>query len=471
MSGNNAEKLEPYKPPFSVVFLIESIVSREELHLVRSYLGESSIEYCNDLRQELDMLLEIWKEVGEQTEPPTVTKSIDNLTMFDPPNAREMLTMQIKLLAKGVHERNGTNRPLSFTKNDEKLIKYAIVATNNTDSVERPLTPMRKNDPEHSYHTSPVKLKQIQRSINAQDIDKVADLIRDAIQNECKALEYDIKFLQKCVEEEHDIVRDRPTSPIHEPPLSKLREVCRTLESQVLSDTTKIPPKETKTSKRPSSTKSNIGIQREILPSPPSPSKMKQKTPPSPNKVRLKPIDASNHLNHEQGLVQHSAPSSPLLGKSCLPMRPSSHRVTNFERESMLLDRASPTECWVEPSWTKGMSSSVPGSPDSGVSSRPPTRDLVTIHSRMQNWEKQTEGDAQGDLGYNTSSSSDFKTDDLASIHSTNNGKQQIPTYKKMEKNRPKIMPRPPAASTNDSRAPHTIRNSRFTRRYAKLSS
>ena len=63
-------------------------------------------------------------------------------------------------------------------------------------STERPGTPLRRFDPENLYTTSPVKLKHVRRNINAIDIDAVADILRDAIQKECKALECDIEFLQ-----------------------------------------------------------------------------------------------------------------------------------------------------------------------------------------------------------------------------------------------------------------------------------
>ena len=53
MSNINVQKLEPYKSPFCVWKLIESLVPPSELVLVKMYIGESSIEYCIDLRNEV----------------------------------------------------------------------------------------------------------------------------------------------------------------------------------------------------------------------------------------------------------------------------------------------------------------------------------------------------------------------------------------------------------------------------------
>lgn len=53
MNNVNVQRLEPYKPPFSVWKLVESIVPVKELPIVKSYVGESLIDYCTDLRNEV----------------------------------------------------------------------------------------------------------------------------------------------------------------------------------------------------------------------------------------------------------------------------------------------------------------------------------------------------------------------------------------------------------------------------------
>lgn len=48
-------ELGPYTPPLSVWKLVEESVAPEKLPVVRSCLGESKIDYCNDLRFEVSI--------------------------------------------------------------------------------------------------------------------------------------------------------------------------------------------------------------------------------------------------------------------------------------------------------------------------------------------------------------------------------------------------------------------------------
>ena len=57
------------------------------------------------------------------------------------------------------------------------------------------------------------------------------------------------------------------------------------------------------------------------------------------------------------------------------------HAGDNMIQESLR------NECWIEPSWVEDMTSSLPMTPDSGVSSRPPTRDLSSIEGRLSRLE------------------------------------------------------------------------------------
>lgn len=281
-------------------------------------------------------------------------------------------------------------------------------------------------------------------------------------------------YLQKCVEEEHDVMQKRPKSPIQEPPLSKLREVCKTLESNAFSPVVQNPPttqpKILRNTKQFSGTIKSTPLTQAILQS--SPVKAKQVTPPSPNKVRLKPIHVETPASsRKKDTIIQSAPNSPFSGKPNLPNRPASHRILKCESENSDQERACPPECWIEPSWAKNMSSSVPGSPDSGVSSRPPTRDLATIQTMMQNLERQTckpDSEHVADLGYITSSSGDFKSGQFLSqsLESLELDTKSQPGKKNDE--RPKIMPRPPAENGVGRRSRQAVSTSRFLRRTTK---
>ena len=61
--------------------------------------------------------------------------------------------------------------------------------------LERPMTPLRKSNSDAAA-SSTLKLKDVKRNISASNIDAVSELLREAIQKECKQLENDIEFLQ-----------------------------------------------------------------------------------------------------------------------------------------------------------------------------------------------------------------------------------------------------------------------------------
>ncbi|CAK8681439.1 unnamed protein product [Clavelina lepadiformis] len=471
MDKVEGEKLEPFKPPFSVWELIKLTVPPGELHLIKSFLGESKIEYCMDLRNELETLLDIWKMVGEQSEPPTISKPIKNNFLPDPPHLREMLRNEIEILAKGLQEKNGFTESNILPHNDKEVIEYALQAQRPHSDTERPGTPLRRFDPENLYTTSPVKLKHVRRNINAIDIDAVADILRDAIQKECKALECDIEFLQKCVEEEHDVATSRPSSPPEEPPLWKLRQVRNNLESQMNRESQKhssaysfhglkeddFPPGTASSINRPcSSRRSSSGSITG-----------KQSTPPSPNRFLLKPIDPD--ILHSNGLPA----SKSQQNFSHFKISSLLNRVTNVQPSSdgRDLNQLFTGDSWIEPSWAECLSQSPPTTGDSGVGSRPATGSLVAIQDRLRALECQSrmshrESVTQEDNGYITGNSveivhgfseltvNDAKRDEAIFTKSENSmisPKGKRTTAAKVNKFSPKIKslaPHPPSSTS-----------------------
>ncbi|XP_002121516.2 uncharacterized protein LOC100176344 [Ciona intestinalis] len=402
----NGERLEPFKPPFSVLELIRNTVAPEELPVIHSYLGESTIEYCKDLRNEMETLLEIWRDIGDRTEMPTVSKPISN-PLPDPPIMREMLKKEIQILVKGVQDRHTVSGDQTL-KEEKDVLKYVVQSQHLQQNFERPSTPIRHYTSETSYTTSPVKLKHVRSNINVKDIDKVASILKEAIQKECAALEHDIEFLQKCVEEEHDLVTSPPSTPMQEPSLNKLREVRKLLENQVLPDPVVIN-RQQGFGNSFSGKMSNSVIAK--LP-----------TPPSPTRSKLKPLP-SLQPNMQGSLQKHrSAPSSPLQQRPSSVKPTSAGRYTTLRTVSAMSHSQNydpePIECWAEPSWTEQMSQSLPSTADSGVCSRPATCDLVALQDRMRVLElksgrKSAEPETVSqpttcDDGYATASSMDF---------------------------------------------------------------
>ena len=85
---------EPYEPPESLWQLIKSVANERELDTIKSIIGESLIETSIDLHNEIDSLLEIWRDYRYET---TVSinqidqKGSKNISLPEPPNIRETL--------------------------------------------------------------------------------------------------------------------------------------------------------------------------------------------------------------------------------------------------------------------------------------------------------------------------------------------------------------------------------------------
>ena len=187
------------------------------------------------------------------------------------------------------------------------------------------------------------------------------------------------------MEEEHEVTHSRSTSPIEEPSLAQLRQVCRTLETKAHSR------------KTPPTNSFNL------------PTTAKLPTPPSPQRVQLKPIEASD------------LPS--------ISNRPLPRRLTKSKNlEQMLENNFGVQESWLEPSWTQCMSDSLPPSTgDSGVSSRPGTCEISARRERrkkinetetFRNTNVETVSPFSIDVGYQSNSSTDLTNSDLLHVDS-----------------------------------------------------
>ena len=233
-------------------------------------------------------------------------------------------------------------------------------------------------------------------------------------------------FFQQCVEEQHEVYESRPTSPIQEPSVAQLQQVCRTLEHCAMSQDV--------ASTLPSSTK---------LPTPPSPQRFQLKA------IERKNSDASLHSesSHVRGLLSSGV-----------------------------------TECWIEPSWTKCMSdSSPPSTGDSGVTSRPGTGKLSALCERRKLLAAHLEASAPPhtgaddpvtvDGGYVTGNSLDFSQLEISEIDS-NNTKLPQPnrTFVPTPPPSTSISPHPPKKESLLNLPRKPVGTRRFARKLVKTS-
>ena len=96
------QNAEPYAPPESLWQLIKSVANERELDTIKSIIGESLIENNIDLHNEIDSLLEIWRDYRYETNV-TLNQTLDQKNgkcLPEPPNMRETLKKEINFFVK-----------------------------------------------------------------------------------------------------------------------------------------------------------------------------------------------------------------------------------------------------------------------------------------------------------------------------------------------------------------------------------
>lgn len=122
--GDSTGAYEPYQPPESLWQFIKSIANEKELDVIKNIIGESLVEMSLDLHNEIDSLLEIWRDYRNETmvtlnkiKQDSVSSKTSNLP--EPPNIRETLKQEIRLFVTQMRE---------HFKNDESKFCRQILA-------------------------------------------------------------------------------------------------------------------------------------------------------------------------------------------------------------------------------------------------------------------------------------------------------------------------------------------------------
>jgi hypothetical protein len=133
-------KYEPYEPPESLWQLIKSIANQNELDVIKSIIGESLVETTLDLHNEIDTLLEIWRDYRNETMTSlNQLKQSSNKNLPEPPNIRETLKKEIKFFVKQMREQYKEDdrfcRQILANNHNLSVINY-VLNTANTSSNE-----------------------------------------------------------------------------------------------------------------------------------------------------------------------------------------------------------------------------------------------------------------------------------------------------------------------------------------------
>lgn len=312
---------EPYEPPESLWQFIKSVANERELDVIKSQIGESLVETSLDLHNEIDTLLEIWRDYRNETMTNlNQLKHGPTQKLPEPPNIRETLKKEICLFVKQMREQYKNDdqkfrKQIATNNHNLNVINYVLnTAQATSDKSARPVgvrsrqsgaeTPalgrssrqkIRYSSQSRSSslsalntYSSPIPLQSPhsrlldenlellvdEDKINSIDIDQIVDSLRDLLQTECDTLLSDIEFLYECIDKESDY-RVESKRNLGEPSLNELKEERRKLESDLLTSTGKNQVQISKLPSSVSALNSNRSIKSPLLnnrvtPSPPT---------------------------------------------------------------------------------------------------------------------------------------------------------------------------------------------------------
>ncbi|XP_076441163.1 coiled-coil domain-containing protein 24-like [Babylonia areolata] len=239
-----------YTPPLSLWGLVQQSVSPGEQDEIKSMLGTSLVETTLDLHNEVQMLLEIWKDCKEESE----SENHHLLPLAEPPHVRERLIQEICFLAESVREKSaskGMDPSALLSRHNFHVLDYAQDTKRCGSSLgsARPHS-ARSSDDRHTPLTSAQhghshlaldsaiteEVSSANKKLNYLQFDEVCNRLRETLTKEMEQLETDVAFLHACLTDTLDDPTDGSTLALsREPTLTDLREERSLLEKDLLS--------------------------------------------------------------------------------------------------------------------------------------------------------------------------------------------------------------------------------------------
>jgi hypothetical protein len=261
-----------YEPPESLWGLIKQNVKECELDLMKSTIGESLIDTSIELHQEVETLLDIWRDYRDETvyslNQIIVSNSSSKTFLPEPPDQRERLIKEINFFLKQMREKCDSKtfcNQLTAQKHNLNVINYVLnTASTKFDdnesmtmfssngssrltpkSIQRPSTSMSKNGTmtpcmktfrsENNCSKMSSTLEIVEDKLNVNQIDEIVEHLREVLQEEVDTLLKDIDFLYECIDKESEY-RLQSKQNLIEPTLTELKEERKRLEENILDD-------------------------------------------------------------------------------------------------------------------------------------------------------------------------------------------------------------------------------------------
>ncbi|XP_005101822.1 coiled-coil domain-containing protein 24 isoform X2 [Aplysia californica] len=236
--------MQAYSPPPSLWGLVEQHVCSNEREELKGMLGVSLVDQSLELHDEVNMLLDIWREMRDEEENNATARR----GLPEPPNQRERLIQEICFFVDSVKEkakRKGFDPDHIFKKHNSSVLDYAKEqsrpgssaghSSRSSDGRETPLMVVSPDRLSAAYELED-GIEAVNKQLNYLDFDRVCENLRKTLEDEVNQLLRDIQFLQGCLDCQAD-VRDciTPRNTSREPTLTELREERSQLEKDLLS--------------------------------------------------------------------------------------------------------------------------------------------------------------------------------------------------------------------------------------------
>ncbi|XP_071984126.1 coiled-coil domain-containing protein 24 isoform X2 [Engystomops pustulosus] len=221
---------ESLEAPPSLWRLVEAQVPLSERDEIKRILGEAAVDLSLDLHAEVEVLLELWRDLRSSC--PSTIQSPPILA--DPPVIKDMVTQEIRMLLLSVRmkaRQQGLDEDAALCKYNPRVVNFVM-------GTGRPESRAGSRGSGRSRPSSGCK-----------------DLVeRSLLEDERRTLEKDIVLLQLCLEEERQYGEELQTLQA-EPSLTELKEERRILERDLQLN--QLPPTAVPTSKMAANKKSN----------------------------------------------------------------------------------------------------------------------------------------------------------------------------------------------------------------------
>ncbi|CAF3432089.1 unnamed protein product [Rotaria sp. Silwood1] len=264
----------PYDKPVSTWKTLSTSLNPAECDYVKFYLGQALIEQCEEIENEIDSLLDIWREYRNETVANCTDSTIH--TLAEPPVLRKRLTTEIEFFVKHIHEQcakddhifhrrlsNGHNwnainyALVTGTGDDERRIRERPVSARDRHGRETPTLvipePAANIDETKIMNSlsprtlSNIDINTVRNKLKDFTIDDIIQRLRQAIIDDIKTLENHVTYVHQKLEEEADY-RAKTRGLLREPTLGELRDERNRLEKEIFSTTNTTDPLETSSS-------------------------------------------------------------------------------------------------------------------------------------------------------------------------------------------------------------------------------